>query len=254
MSCSFPVRCDLMTSSRVPSTSFIASMPFIKRFIMTCCNCTRSPRTCGRSAANSIRTDMRYRVIWLRRRTISSNNSVYINQLPLWSTLLEEQPDPADDFRRTRSVFHDSHGTLARLFEIWVGASEPIQAGIGVGNGGSNRLIHFVGQGGTQLTHRGHPADVCEIRLRLTQRFFGPLLLGQGGNQCGGQNDKRSTGNRQGQIGLIETCVCVDLSNRAVSCKSGPSHGRVVHTGNGQAHHDGGNELLPKIRGSECQP
>jgi len=71
ISCSFPVRCDLIASSRVPFTSFIASMLFMIRFIMTCCNCTRSPLTCGRSAANSIRTDMRYRVIWLRRRTIN---------------------------------------------------------------------------------------------------------------------------------------------------------------------------------------
>src|SRR3981189_1559409 len=44
------------------------------------------------------------------------NNFVDINQLPLRSTLLAEQTDPADDFRRTCSVFHDSRGTLARLF------------------------------------------------------------------------------------------------------------------------------------------
>ncbi len=95
---------------------------------------------------------------------------------------------------------------------------------------------------------------MCEIRLRLTQRFFGALLLGQGGNQCGGQNDKRNAGNRQGQFGLIETCVSVSLGNGAVSCKDGPSHRRIVHTGNGQAHNDGGHQFLPKIRGSECQP
>ena len=35
------------------------------------------------------------------------------------------------------------------------------------------------------------------------ESYFGAPLLVQGGNQCGGQNDKRSTGNRQGQIGLI---------------------------------------------------
>src|ERR1700730_18037920 len=93
-----------------------------------------------------------------------------------------------------------------------------------------------------------------EVRLRLAQRLFGALLLGQGGYQREGQNDKRNAGNCQSQIGLIETCVCLRLVNRAVNGKSGPSHRRVVHTGNGQAHHDGGNELLSKIRGSECQP
>ena len=109
-------------------------------------------------------------------------------------------------------------------------------------------------QRGTQLTHRGHAADVFEIGLRLTQRLFGALLLGQRGKQCGGQNDKGGTGNRQGQIGLIQAGMLVDLGNQTVSCKAGPFHRRVVHPGNGHTHHDGGNELLCKIRGSECQP
>jgi hypothetical protein len=50
--------CDLAASSRVPFTYFIASMLFTIRFIITCCNCTRSPTTCCRSAANSVRTVM----------------------------------------------------------------------------------------------------------------------------------------------------------------------------------------------------
>ncbi len=80
------------------------------------------------------------------------------------------------------------------------------------------------------------------------------VLLLQGGYQREGQNDKRNAGNHQSQIGLIETCVPFSLVNRAVNGKSGPSHRRVVHTGNGHAHDDGGNELWSKIRGSECQP
>ena len=43
ISCPFSARCDLMASSRVQSTSCIASMLLLMRFIMTCCNCTRSP-------------------------------------------------------------------------------------------------------------------------------------------------------------------------------------------------------------------
>jgi hypothetical protein len=57
-SCSFPARCDLIVSSRLPSTFFSPSMPpLIMRFIITCCNCTRSPMSWGRSAASSVRTD-----------------------------------------------------------------------------------------------------------------------------------------------------------------------------------------------------
>ena len=39
---------------------------------MTCCNCTRSPMTGGRSCASSVRTDMEYRVASLCRRRIIS--------------------------------------------------------------------------------------------------------------------------------------------------------------------------------------
>ena len=60
--------------------------------------------------------------------------------------------------------------------------------------------------------------------------------------------------NHQSQIGLIETRVSPGIVNGAVNGKRGPSHRRVVHTGNGQTHDDGGNELLSKIRSSECQP
>src|SRR5216684_3853860 len=70
--CAFSPRCDLIASSRGPSTFFIASMPLSMRFISTCCNCTRSPMTWGRSAASSVRTAMLYRIASLRRMTIIS--------------------------------------------------------------------------------------------------------------------------------------------------------------------------------------
>ena len=57
----------------------------------------------------------------------------------------------------------------SRASSYRVSRAKPAQAGIGVGDGRGNRLIHFVGQRGSQLSHGGHPADVCEIRLRLAQ-------------------------------------------------------------------------------------
>ena len=96
------------------------------------------------------------------------NDLVKIHQLPLGSALLKEQADPADDFRGARSALDDSHGSVARLFHIWSVASQPAQASIRVGDGGGNRLIHLVRQGGSQLPHGGHATDVCEIRLGLT--------------------------------------------------------------------------------------
>ena len=122
---------------------------------------------------------MQYRVASLRSRTIISRITSFTStNSRSRSALLEEQADPADDFRRARSVFHDSHSSRARLFQIGMIARKPTQAGIGVGDGGGDRLIHFVRQGSGQLSHGGHPVHVREIRLRLAQRFFGPLALG----------------------------------------------------------------------------
>src|SRR5438128_1824922 len=125
---------------------------------------------------------------------------------------------------------------------------------MGVGDGGRNRVIYFVRQGGGERSHGGPPVDVSEIRPRLTECFFSALLLGQGGDQREGQNDKRNAGNHQRHIGLIETCVSLGLVDWAVGGKDGRSHRRVVHTGNRQTHDDRGDEVLPRPRGSECQP
>src|SRR5258707_6935025 len=99
---------------------------------------------------------------------------------------------------------------------------------------------------------------LSQVSLAPPQGLFGSptlaVLLLQGGYHREGENDKRNAGHHQSQIGLIETCVSLGLENRAVDGKSGPSHRRVVHAGNGQAHDDGSNEPLSKIRGSECQP
>src|SRR5580704_11479300 len=106
-----------------------------------------------------------------------SNNFVYLHQLPLRRTLLEELADSADDFGSTRPIVHDSLGSVARLFQIGMIARQPAQAGVGVGDGSGNRLIYFVRQGGRQLSHGGHPADPRQIRLRLAQGLFGLLAL-----------------------------------------------------------------------------
>src|SRR5437667_5602188 len=141
-----------MASSRVPSTSFIASMLLVMRFIMTCCNCTRSPMTWGRSAANSARTNMECRVTSLRRRTIISRIISFIStDLHCGGPFWKSWRDPTDDFGRTLCVFHDTQRRRARLFEIRVVASEPAQAGFGVyptqqaaANAGERALRRFL--------------------------------------------------------------------------------------------------------------
>src|SRR5260370_11267517 len=48
-----------------------------------------------------------------------------------------------------------------------------------------NRLVYFVRQGGSQLSHGGHAADVCEIRLRLPQHLFSLLALNRDTREMG---------------------------------------------------------------------
>src|SRR6266566_5397595 len=110
-----------------------------------------------------------------------SNDFLHVNELPFRSTLLEEQPRSLDDFRCTCSVSNDSHSSRACLFEIWCVGGKPAHTGLGIGDGGGNRLIHFVRQRSSQLSHGGHPVHVREVCLRLTQSlslFLRPLALG----------------------------------------------------------------------------
>jgi len=73
--------------------------------------------------------------------------------------------------------FHDSHGSRTCFFHVGAIARKPAQAGIGIGDGSGNRLIHLVRQGSGQFSHGGHPADACQFRLRLAPRFFRMLAL-----------------------------------------------------------------------------
>ena len=100
-----------------------------------------------------------------------SNHFVNINQRPLRRTLSEHQADSTDDLAGAGCVRDDSRRGFACFLRIWVFAVEPTQAGGGIDNGGSDRLIQFVCQRSRQLPHRGHPADVRKIRMSLTEHL-----------------------------------------------------------------------------------
>jgi len=108
------------------------------------------------------------------------------------------------------------------------------KAGVGVGDGGGDRLIHFV---------RQEAVSSAIVVTRLTRArsarasrsvSSAALALEQRGDRREGQNRERNAGDPQRQIGLIKTCVCLGLVNRSVGGKNGRSHPRVVHAGNGQ--------------------
>src|SRR6266851_5699577 len=99
----------------------------------------------------------------------------------LRSTFLEDHVDPTNNFPSTGYVFDDSRCSLPRLFYIMLIPCKPSATGVGIGDSGGNRLVHFVRQGGGQLAHRGHPIYVRELRLGLTQSLaliLRPLAFG----------------------------------------------------------------------------
>jgi hypothetical protein len=62
----------------------------------------------------------------------------------------------------------------------WI-VTEPSHAGVGVHNGGGDRLFDFVRQRGGQFAHHADAVHVHEISLELVQSFalfFGALALG----------------------------------------------------------------------------
>src|ERR1700733_15749647 len=77
--------------------------------------------------------------------------------------------------------------------------------------------IHFVGQGGSQLSHSGHAADMCEIHLRLAKRFFAQLALG---------NVRRAAPELRQIAGCVQNRMAdgVDVSDRAVWKKDSEFH------------------------------
>jgi hypothetical protein len=80
-----------------------------------------------------------------KRTTISrirSNDFVNINQHRLWR-LFEQQADPTDDLGGTCRFCHDPRRSFACFLRVGVIAVEPVQAGGGIGNGGSKGLIQF---------------------------------------------------------------------------------------------------------------
>ena len=77
-----------------------------------------------------------------------------------------------------RSLLSDAVHRRARFLQIGRVARKPHHAGIGVGDDGGERLVHFVGDGRRQRAHRAHAGDARELGLRFVIRVFRALALG----------------------------------------------------------------------------
>src|SRR5215471_11698830 len=85
----------------------------------------------------------------------------------------------SDDGTRAVRIHDDLCNGMLYLFKVFQATAEKSKACIAVIDNRSEWLVDFMGDGGSQCTQRGDPADVCEVRLHLTQSFFGSLALSQ---------------------------------------------------------------------------
>src|SRR5206468_10220732 len=88
---------------------------------------------------------------------------------------LDESANPGDDFAGSMAVCDDTRGRLPRFFQLL--RVKPTQAGTGVIDHCGERLVDFMGDGGSQLAQSCHPRDVGQLRLCMVQRIFGSFAL-----------------------------------------------------------------------------
>ena len=74
------------------------------------------------------------------------------------------------------AVPDDSFRGLSRSIKIRIGIREPGQAGVRIGDDRHERLAHFVGDQGRELTHRRQPRRACEMRLSVGRRMEGCVV------------------------------------------------------------------------------
>jgi len=135
--------------------------------------------TCGRSAAQLVRTDIGVSGCLAAQEDDHLSNDFVLHQPSRAGGVpfLKSQADPLMISPTPSSIRFS--WPRACLFHIRRVGGEPAQEGVALVTAAGDRLIHFRGQGSSQLSHGGYPADVCEIRLRLAQRLFSLLALGE---------------------------------------------------------------------------
>jgi hypothetical protein len=104
----------------------------------------------------------------------------------LEASLGRERPDPPDHLACPIAVGDNPFHRAARRVHVGSSAAEPAQTGLGVGDDGGERLVHFMGDRGHQLAHRRDAVGVREFQLRLTVSLLvfasfclNPLALSQ---------------------------------------------------------------------------
>src|SRR5712672_931524 len=126
------------------------------KFSITCCSWTRSPWTGGKPSANCVRTDTLLFAASARVRAITSRMASSIATASFRAgTFFNEGTNSLDDLARTITLLYGTSERLAHLAEIRWFRTHPAQGGLRVCDCRGDRLIHFMGDRGRELTHGG---------------------------------------------------------------------------------------------------
>src|SRR5258708_22996089 len=89
--------------------------------------------------------------------------------------LVRERPAAPYHLACPIAVVDNPFHRAARCVHVGSSAAEPAQTGLGVGDDGGERLVHFVGDRGRQFAQGYYARYVCELHLRFAKRLFGVI-------------------------------------------------------------------------------
>ena len=177
------------------STVCIASIAFMTRVEITCCNCTGSHSTRGRPSSSAVCSSTPF--FCSSTRTISSTVriSLLISIEGLsFEILLEHRPDAAHDFGRAIACVDDLAQHVAYFFDIRRLLGEPARRGARARRDAGERLIHFVRDRGRQFTGRRDAVHVHQLGHAGARRNLGDAaaaMLIEQHHDHGGLNQDR---------------------------------------------------------------
>src|SRR5437660_12495983 len=97
----------------------------------------------------------------------------------LGSTFLDQGANPPDHITGSISVPGNARYRRPSLIQVWNGAREPAQTGVGIGYHGCEWLIDFVSDRGREFSHGHDPSYVRQLCLCLAQGVFRATEIGR---------------------------------------------------------------------------
>src|SRR3981189_81496 len=155
-------------------------MPFIRRFIITCCSWVRSPSTGGSDTPEVEPQSYTMNVDFTAdQRDAVVDDLIYIEPHVFERALFGQCADALNHVARVSRAADHLFDRATCLVNSGPLAVKPSEACIAKRDDGGERLVYFMGDGGGQFAQRRHARYVCELRLRLAQGFRGEHMFAE---------------------------------------------------------------------------